>query len=286
MSQLLLPLLIIGIVQGIAEFLPISSSGHIVILQNIPVLESAIKTFSDAGGHDIEKLNLLTGVALHIATLFSVLLFLRNDILNLITGSLKGITERKITPEIKSVIYILTASIPAGAAGILLNDHFEKIFASPALVFMMLIINGFILISTKFIPVKDAAVENSGIFRSVIVGFFQAAAIIPGISRSGMTITGGFLTGMAPVEAARFSFLMSVPVIAGAGLLEGLKASEADYSSGLYMPLSIAMIVTTAVGYSALKILYYMVKNIKLHYFGIYTIIAGLTGIIITKTVF
>jgi undecaprenyl-diphosphatase len=113
------------------------------------------------------------------------------------------------------------------------------------------------------------------------VGFFQAVAILPGISRSGMTITGGLLSGMEPLQAARFSFLMAIPVIAGAGLMEGMKAAQGSFPAELYLPLAIAMAVTIAVSLVALKVLFYLVKRVRIDLFGYYTIALGVTGLVI-----
>lgn len=274
--QLIAVLIVLGVVQGIAEFLPISSSGHLVILEQIPYVKSVI----DGAGKD---LNLLINVSLHVATLIAVILFLRDEISTIIKGLWQSITTREwYSANVRKTVYILVATLPAGLAGILFKDTLEHVFASSTTAFVMLILNGILLISTKMIPVKNRQLEETGIIRSLVVGCFQALAIMPGISRSGMTIAGGLMIGLAPAQAAIFSFLMSVPVIAGAGILEGRKLVDGAYPGEMVIPLLISMVITIVVAYFSIKLLFEMVKKVKLDIFGYYTIALGTAGLIIT----
>ncbi len=276
MQNLLPVLIILGIVQGIAEFLPVSSSGHLVILEQFDFIKTQLSQFG-------EGTNLFINVALHIATLIGVVIYMWKDITNLVINFFAGIFKKDFKrPEIKIVMNILIASVPAGIIGFLLNDFFNSLFSSALAAYILLIINGIVLISTKKIPVKDRNIEHTGSVRSLIVGFFQAFAILPGISRSGMTIAGGMMNGLAPLEAARFSFLMAIPVIAGAGLHEGMKAATGAFPDQLLMPLAFVMLITIVVSLFSLKLLFALVKRIKLDIFGYYTIAAGLFGIIHT----
>ena len=274
MNHLFLTLIFLGIVQGIAEFLPVSSSGHLVIFENIECFKSV---FSSGGN----GMMLFVNVALHVATLIAVIIYLRKDLAFLITGFFTSVARRDYSsPAMKSVINILAASVPAGIIGILLNDIFEKLFSSLLPVFIFLIINGFILITTKKIPLKNRKIEEMGIIRSVVIGFFQALAIMPGISRSGMTIAGGLFNGLEPNDSARFSFLMAIPVIAGAGLIEGIKAAGGGFPSELYLPMLSAMVITIGVALVSMKILFAMVKQVRIDVFGYYTILVGIAGTI------
>ena len=273
MYNLFFILLILGIVQGIAEFLPISSSGHLVILENITWFHASL----DGLG---KNANLFINVSLHVATLLAVLLYLSRDIWQIIRGVFQGIKEKNYRcAEILIARNIIIASIPAGVIGLLLNDFFTAIFASAASAFIFLIINGFILISTKKIPIKGRKIEETGIIRSLVIGFFQAFAIMPGISRSGMTIAGGIFNGLDPTESAKFSFFMAIPVIGGAGIMEGMKAGTLP--GELFAPLAASMVVTVLVALVSLKILFALVKRIKIDIFGYYTIIVGIAGLII-----
>jgi undecaprenyl-diphosphatase len=276
MAGVFVLLIILGIVQGIAEFIPISSSGHLVILEQIDLFHGAIRRL---GAHEIMYVN----VALHLATLIALVIFLRRDIRALFVGFFRGIAERNFRgPEMRAILSILIASIPAAAIGLLFHDQIEEIFSSAFSVFILLIINGIILIFTKKIPVNSRKIDQIGLIRSIWIGCFQAFAILPGISRSGMTITGGMATGLMPVESARFSFLMSIPVIIGAGLIEGIRASHAGFPRELLPALGVSMSVAALVGLISLKVLFALVKNVRIHIFGYYTVAVGLAGLAIT----
>ena len=270
-------LILLGAVQGVTEFLPVSSSGHLVILQQIQF----IKTKIDGLGDDI---NILFVVALHVASLIAVIIYLRKDIITIVIGFFKGIFTRDFSrPEVKAGFYIIVASIPAAIIGLLFNDFLEEIFSSAFSAFILLIINGIILILTKKISIKNRKLEEIGLVRSLTIGIFQAIAILPGISRSGMTIAGGMLNGLEPVESARFSFLMSIPVILGAGLLKGIDAAQGAIPTELLMPITISMIVTVIVALLSLKLLFALVKRIKIDIFGYYTFALGICGIVLLK---
>ncbi len=258
-------LIILGIVQGVAEF-----SGHLTILQQLPFFNNVI---GNSFGGNI----LFVNVALHIATLIAVMIFLRGEITYLVTGFFSSVIKKDFkSKEMLMIYFVILASIPAGILGILLNDLFEQLFSSPLAVSLLLICNGVILILSKKISPSDKLIYQTGISRSLMIGLFQAFAIIPGISRSGMTITGSMLFGLKPEEAAKFSFLMAIPVIAGAGLLEGVKAFKTGNIGDIAVPLLFGMIITIAVSFVSIKLLFKMVKQVKLYYFGYYTIAVGL----------
>jgi undecaprenyl-diphosphatase len=268
-------LFILAVVQGVAEFLPVSSSGHLVLFEHMPYLRDGI----GAMGPD---LSLFINVLLHVATLIAVVIFLWKDIVVLAKGFFSALARRDFSAgEIRTVLYILAASAPAGLIGMAFHDFFESLFSSPFIVCIMLIINGFILISTKIIPIKNRQIEEMGITRAILVGCAQAVAIIPGISRSGSTITGGFLAGLEPAEAAKFSFYMAIPVILGAGLVESLKVAKAGVPAGMTLPLAGAFVVAVLVALAAIELLFVLVKRVRIDIFGYYTIIAGTVGIII-----
>ena len=275
MTNMFFALIILGVFQGLAEFLPISSSGHLVLLEQSGFIK---KLMADPG----EEINLLINVSLHVATLIAVLIYMRKDIFRIVKGFLSGIINKNYSsPEFRAAIYILVASLPAGILGILLNDFFEKVFSSVTMVFIFLIINGFILIAANRFPSKGRKLEEAGIPRSIFVGFCQAVAMLPGISRSGSTLAGGLFCGLEGVEAARFSFLMAIPVIAGAGLIEGLRISGGVYPAEIFAPLVAGMIAAILVALLSIGILFWVVKRLKLNLFGYYTIALGVTGLII-----
>ncbi len=265
-------LTLLGVVQGIAEFLPISSSGHLVIIENLPLVHDSLKVISAETG-------LFIAVMLHLATLLAVCAFMWKDIWYIVKGTALALWTRNLSRhELRATLYIICATIPAGIIGYAFKDFFEGMFASPLATCFLLILNGTILISTKIIRPGVRKLEETGSYRSIGVGFFQAFAILPGISRSGMTITGGMLAGLRPEEAARFSFLMAIPVIAGSGLLELLKAGRAPLAGELIAPLCIALAVCFVVALASLKLLFYLVKKVRIDIFGYYTIAAGIAG--------
>jgi undecaprenyl-diphosphatase len=271
--EITIVLFVLAVVQGIAEFLPVSSSGHLVLFENIDFFHSTIHAMGDG-------LFLYINVMLHVATLAAILIFLRKDLVKMVTGSFRALGARNFSdPDLRSAVYIVVASVPAGIIGILLHEEIEALFSSPTIVFFMLIVNGFILLSTKIITIKNRQIEEMGMMRALIIGFFQAIAIIPGISRSGMTITGGFLLGVEPEHSARFSFLMAIPVILGAGLLESVKMLGRGIPSGFVLPMTGAVAVAIIVALLSLKLLFAMVKRIRIDVFGYYTILAGSAGL-------
>jgi undecaprenyl-diphosphatase len=184
--------IILGIVQGITEFLPVSSTAHLILFP----------WFLGWGG-EIDSLTF--DIALHAGTLFALLLCFRRDWIDLITR------------KHRMFGLIILASVPAGVAGFLLNDFVEHTMRKPLIISLMLVLIGFVmLIAEKAYKHKD--IEKTDIKDAVIIGIAQAVAVIPGVSRSGITISAGLFRGFEREAAARFSFLLSTPVIAGANL--------------------------------------------------------------------
>ena len=276
MMHLCIALIILGVFQGVAEFLPISSSGHLVLLGEIPYVRNALA----ATGEDM---NMLINVSLHVATLIAILIYLRSDIYRIFTGFFSQFFAKNYSGnEFKTGLYVLTASVPAGVLGLMLHEYFEILFNAPFLVFIFLIINGIILITANKIFSKGRKIEEAGFMRSLVIGFCQAFAMIPGISRAGMTISGGIISGLEPVEAARFSFLMAIPVIAGAGLLEGVNAAGKSYTPESLAAIAIGMVVSVIVALAAIRVLFWVVKKVRLDVFGYYTIAVGISGLAVT----
>lgn len=267
--QLLIALLVLGVVQGIAEFLPISSSGHLVIFENIEIINNLINSVGD-------DMMLFINVFLHVATLIAVIIYFRKDIFEIARDFILSIIKKDFSNKnFKLAISIIIASVPAGAFGYLLKDDAEILFSSLLAVGIMLILNGFILLSTRFIKEGFLNLQNITFPKALLIGFFQAIAIIPGISRSGMTIAGGMLNGVKPNDAARFSFLMAIPVIAGAGLLKGFDVIEKGLPTDFILLFLIVMVVTILVALISIKVLFYFVRKIRIDIFGYYTIFAG-----------
>ena len=249
----IIDIFILGILQGITEFLPVSSSGHLVLAQYILGIESP--------GNTLE-------ILFHIGTLFSVIYVFNKDIKSIVVS----LNEK---PTQKLVIYIIIATIPAIIIGLIFKSHIINLFSSIVPVGYALLSTGTIL--TLSINFKNKNKSLSYLY-SFLIGLAQALAIIPGISRSGSTISMSMLLGIPPKEAARFSFLLSIPVIMGAGLLGFL---ELESYSLLTPKFIIAGILTSfIVGTLSLKILLKILEVGRFHFFGIYCVIAGIVAIL------
>lgn len=234
--------LALGLIQGMTEWLPVSSSGHLVLAQEylglgVPVLFDAL---------------------LHVATLSVIFLVFRRDVL----GILKALRRRDLgSEEGRLALYILAGSVPAALAGFAFRGLLEPLFTSTLAVGSALIITGFVLFSVRFArPGRDLALGSS-----LLVGIAQGFAIIPGISRSGATIGTGLLSGVDREKAVRFSFLLSVPAIAGAALflLDEISLIEPG-------PALAGMLASALVGYFSLKLVIKTVLNRRFHLFALY----------------
>lgn len=244
-----------GIVQGLTEFLPVSSTAHLILFP----------WFFNWGG---EVDTLTFDITLHAGTLLALLVCFWRDWIEL------------FLKKQKLLGLIVFASIPAGAAGFLLNDIVEKTLRSPLLISMMLIVGGIVmLVAEKAFKFRD--MENTGIKDAIVIGIAQAIAIIPGVSRSGITISAGLFMGFERESAARFSFLLSTPLIASATLLHFKKAfmGQGNYDLQLF---SIGLISSFITGFIAIKFLLSFLKKYPMNLFVYYrfllaaVIIAGI----------
>jgi undecaprenyl-diphosphatase len=197
----ILQAIILGLVQGLGEFLPISSSAHLVL---VPWFFG----WTDPG--------LTFDVALHLGTLFAVVLYFWKDWWQLI---IKGLTDVR-SVQGRLFWYLVAASVPGGIAGFLLEKKAETIFRAPVLIAIMLIVMGGLLYWADRKSVKMTGINQISFGTSILIGISQALAIIPGVSRSGITMTTGLLLGLTREGAARFSFLLSTPIIFGAAMVK------------------------------------------------------------------
>ncbi len=259
--------IILGIVQGIAEFLPISSSAHLILVP-------AIFGFKDGVAG-----NLFFDVSLHFGTLLSVLIYFHKDWLNLIKGFFSGLRKMKWeSAEERLVWYIIFATIPAGIAGVFFEETINAVFhtGSPeALLYLApsLTLISFLMIFSEKASKKENILSNINLTHAIIIGGAQALALFPGTSRSGITICAGLLLGYKRDEAARFSFLLSTPVIGGAFLLQSIKAFKESAVKSSEISLYITgTVVSAVVGYLAIKYLMRFLTNRRLHAFAYYRI--------------
>jgi len=231
--------------------LPISSSGHLVIGQKVLGISVAGNVFE---------------IVVHLGTLVSVLIVFWTDIWQLLT-SLKSISTQKY------ILAIAIGTLPAVLVGFILRDVITEAFESIEVVATTLMITGIILFTTKFIKTK---IKDISIGRGLLIGIAQAMAIVPGISRSGMTISLGMYLGITPEKAAKFSFLLAIPAIAGAGLLTGLDLMDSSEPILPWSILIIGFLSSLLIGWISLKWLLGLIKSGKFHWFGVYCILVGL----------
>ncbi len=256
--------IILGIVQGLTEFLPVSSSGHLVIFQKL-------LKFNDPG--------VLFEIAVHLGTLVAVIIYFRKDIWEIIQSIFNW---RKDAPEnIKYahhlLFHLIIASVITAIIGFAFKDIFESLFENTVLVGFMLIITGGILFASD--KIRNTTKKKMSVPSSLLVGFAQSIAIIPGISRSGATITTGIFTGRTRDLATRFSFLLSIPAILGATILKIKNMQSAMSSSEVVLNFILGGIVAAIVGYFAISFLIKMIKQAELFYFSIYCWIIGIITI-------
>ncbi len=245
----LLEALIFSVVQGVSQWLPISSSGHIAILQNVFGFQS-----------------LSFVVFLQLASILAVVVLFWKDIVKVFTFSKKE--------NIKYFFMLVVAVIPVAIVGYLFQKQVATFFASLLYLGIFFIISGLIVYSTKFVRPKKTEV---GWLDSIFIGIMQAVSIVPGISRSGATISGGMFRGISKTEAVKFSFLLAVPTILGASVLELRHSSIAGISTSM---LVITFIATFIVSIVAIKALLKIVRSDKFYLFGIYDLIVGLAVLI------
>lgn len=240
---------ILGILQGLTEFLPISSSGHLVIAQHFLHI-------NDGG--------LFFEILLHFSTLTAVVAVYWKDLLEILKH-----------PFQKYTYLLVLGTIPTGLIGLTFKDSFEKLFSSVTTVGYMLLITGFILLAAEYVSRLFFGFPNLKYWQAFIVGTAQGLAITPGISRSGTTIATGLLLGLDRKEAARFSFLLSIPAILGASVLEAKDLALSQMDPGLILPYIVGVLTAAISGYLAIRLLLGILTKGKLYYFSIYCWLLG-----------
>jgi len=257
----ILQAVILGLAQGLGEFLPISSSAHLVL---IPWL----LRWTDPG--------LTFDVALHVGTLVAVVLYFWKDWWQLI---IKGFTDVR---SVKGQLfwYLVAASVPGALSGYLLEHKAETVFRSPILIAIMLIVMGTFLYWADRRSSKKIEINQISFGTSLLIGISQALAIIPGVSRSGITMTAGLLTGLTREGAARFSFLLSTPIIFGAAMVK--LPGVISNSSAITVDFAIGMLVSCITGIASIGFLLRYVQTKDFLPFAWYRFILGAAVIIIT----
>lgn len=256
----LIQALILGTIQGATEFLPISSSAHLVIVPAV------------LGWHLPVTGTVPFDVLLHGGTLLAVIAYFRGEIISILAGGVRDARHRKMGRDAKLVALIVLATIPAAIAGLLLRDFFERLFQNPMAAGAFLLVTAFLLLLADFFGRNALELDDVDGPRALVVGVAQAIAIIPGISRSGATISAGMLTGLKREAAARFSFLLAIPIIAGTLLLE--LRDLADSHLGAAQAIG-GFVAAAVVGYACIAFLLQYLTTHKLRVFAVYCTLAG-----------
>ncbi|OEK09286.1 UDP-diphosphatase [Flavivirga aquatica] len=253
--------IILGIIQGLTEFLPVSSSGHLELGKAI------------LGNNSVPEESLLFTVVLHFATALSTIVVFRKDILDLI----KGLLKFKWNDDLQFVLKIALSMVPAVIVGLFFEKQLEQLFGgSILLVGCMLIVTSLLL----FLADKAKNTNKDVFFKNAfIIGISQAIAMLPGISRSGATISTSVLLGNDKIKAARFSFLMVVPLIFGK-IAKDILSGDLTYNSQNFTALSTGFITAFIAGLFACTWMISLVKKSKLSYFSIYCVIVGFIAIV------
>ncbi|MEL7570059.1 MAG: undecaprenyl-diphosphate phosphatase [Eubacteriaceae bacterium] len=255
---------ILGLVQGLTEFLPVSSSGHLAILQSFMNLKEGALEFT---------------VLLHLGTLIAVFLVYRKAVIGVIKAFFCMIadlfTEKSLMIKKDKyrayVILLIIGSIPAGIAGVLFNDKLTEAFTSIILIAFMLIITGALLIIGEKIGRKNTLkIEQIKGKNAFLIGLFQMAALMPGLSRSGTAMVGGLVNGLKKEDAVEFSFLLSMPAVLGACILEAKDIFSLSSMNTSASAMLIGFLTAVIVGYLSIKLLILVVKKERLRYFAYY----------------
>lgn len=271
--------IILGLTQGLTEFLPISSSGHLIVVRKF---------------FDFNLSNTLAFDAiLQLATTVALIIYFKDDIYKLCLSFLNLVFRKPVEENDKRMIFfIIIGSIPIIIFGFLLEDQMNSLFRNPKLVALALLVGSFIMFlaeriwqkrteqkeleeeNLKFSPEKLVKKEELNIKKSFLIGLFQSLALIPGISRSGSTISGGLISGVGREVAVRFSFILSIPVLLGTGIKKLFEINSMP--TGVISELLVASVIAFVTGYLAIHFLLRFLKNHKLNIFIVYRLILAL----------
>lgn len=269
----LIQAILMGIVQGLSEFLPISSSAHLVftsnfykVMKNIPIVQSSSEeVFFD--------------IMVHLGTLIAVLIFFRKDIVKILKAMWHALkTKDWSNKEAKLGLFIMAGTVITVILALPINEIAEKLVYKPAIVGGLLFITGFTLLYSEYKSKKiEAKTENVDLKTSILIGLAQGLAALPGFSRSGWTIATGLFMGLDRVTAARYSFLLSIPIILGASMVYPLvKIDVAEAIGYNWTAILVGTVVSGITGYLCIKYFMKFISKFSLAIFGYYCILAGI----------
>jgi len=263
--------MLLGLVQGLTEFLPISSSGHLVLAEYLLGLKRSNVGFE---------------LILHLGSLLAIMIFFRRDISRILMSLLPAKKAPRLADDFEGrrwLMMMILACLPTAIIGVVFNDQFEALFGMPHIDAFMLWITGLILVLSDRVNVKDDLGPNQKIrvHQALIVGVAQGISIIPGISRSGATISAGLFSGLNRPTAARFSFLLSIPAILGAGLFE--YQAIAEVSALETGPVIAGTLISFLTSFIAINLLLKLIVKRRLWTFAVYLFFIGLLELVVTR---
>ncbi|MFO7660204.1 MAG: undecaprenyl-diphosphate phosphatase [Candidatus Cloacimonadaceae bacterium] len=251
--------IILGIIQGLTEFLPISSSGHLVLYQYF---------FGDAASNAAD---ISLEIFLHLGSLFAVIIYFRRELLDLVNSLFhwkKTFDANKHFRNRMVIVYLIISTIFTGIVYLLFGKEIVSVFAKPLTVSILLIITGVIIFLSDLVKTTDIPMSGMGLIRSALIGLGQGFAMLPGISRSGTTIATSLFCGIKRKDAAKYSFLLSIPAILAANL--GEFKSFTELQSGLLLQYIFGALAAFVSGYLVISLLIRLIQSAKLKYFAFY----------------
>jgi undecaprenyl-diphosphatase len=262
----ILQAIVLGIVQGLTEFIPVSSSGHLVLVPHF------------LGWQFSSSQAFIFDVLVQWGTLLAVFIFFRKELLAISLAFVRGIVQRKpmADPDSRMGWYLILATIPAVVIGLLCKDMIENAFSNPKMTGVFLLVTAALLVIAEKVGQRSRSLEQIRWQDSLWIGFSQVLALLPGVSRSGSTIAGGMSRHLDRSSAARFSFLMSVPVMLGAGLLAIKDLLELPGLNEFLLPLLVGFLVALVSGYLAIRWLIAYLSKHSLYVFAGYCTVLGL----------
>jgi len=273
----ILQAIVLGLVQGLTEFIPVSSTAHLVFASRL------VGLYADAADKTLQAEQTTATIAvIQLGTLLAVLIYFARDIVNITRAFisdhlalLRGHRERGLSRDAWLGWLVIIGSLPVGIIGLTLKKHIEGPFTKNLWVIAtMMIVVGILLTIAEFVGSRRKDMDQLGVGDALAVGSAQVLALIPGSSRSGSTIMGGLFAGQTRETAARFSFLLSIPAIAASGLLE-LKEAATKLPSGSYGALAVATIVSGVVGYASI---WFLLRYLRTHSTGVFIVYRVIVG--------
>ncbi len=272
----ILQAIILGIVQGLTEFLPISSSGHLLL---VPWL------FNWHFLLENPDLNKTFDVALHLGTFVAVVVYFWREIVKLIGAWARSIARRSLAdPEAKLAWLLIVSTIPAALVGVLFEDFITERLGKPWMIGVAMIVFAGFMYLIDHIAKLDRDMEQLSWFDALLIGVAQALALLPGVSRSGITMMTGLLLRLDRESAARYSFLMSIPVIGGAAAFKGLKVAQDGLPAGTATPFLVGMATAAISGLAAIWFVLAYLKRHNFNLFVVYRIVVGV-GVLVLVAV-